>query len=68
MMQFTYLEESRARYNELLRDAEAERQAMRFQERNPQASTNQLLLHVSNWLIDSGSWLKQRAEMRTSLS
>lgn len=68
MMEFTYLEESRTRYNEMLREAEVERRAMRLQRAIQRKEGNSVLLHLANWLIDSGSWLKQRAHMDPSLS
>ncbi len=68
MMEFTYLEESRTRYNEMLREAEAERRAMRFWKASQHKEGNPFLMHLGNWLIHSGSWLKQRAQMDPSLS
>lgn len=63
MMEFTYLEESRTRYNEMLREAEAERRAMRLWKAHQHKEGNPLLVNLGNWLIHSGSWLKQRAQM-----
>ncbi|MFN8439878.1 MAG: hypothetical protein U0175_03865 [Caldilineaceae bacterium] len=63
MMEFTYLEDSRNRYNEMLREAEAERRAMRFWKAQQHKEGNSFLVYIGNWLIHSGSWLKQRAQM-----
>ncbi len=68
MLEFTYLEDSRARYEMLLRDAEAERLAIRVQQSRQSKEGSSILLHMGNWLIDTGSWLKQRAQLEPSLS
>lgn len=59
---------SRARYDEMLREAESERLAARVRRQNGAAPvTDQLLLNLSNWLLDAGARLKQRTEMRLDL-
>ncbi len=70
MLDMTIHEQGRARYNELLREAELERRASRVRRANQERNgtvTSRLLLQISNWLIDSGSWLKQRSEMHPGL-
>lgn len=68
MIELTIHEISRARYDEMLREAELERRAHRAKQAQPRSHGNPLLVHVGNWLIESGSWLKQQNEMRPGLS
>lgn len=58
----------RDRFEELLHEAELERRANSVKQVRRGNDANPLLLHIGNWLIDSGSWLKQRSEMRPGLS
>jgi hypothetical protein len=71
MFDFSVHEQGRTRYNEMLREAEMERRANRLRRAHRQVTgtaTNRLLSQVGNWLIESGSWLKQRNEMHPGLS
>ncbi|MEZ4676923.1 MAG: hypothetical protein R2932_22145 [Caldilineaceae bacterium] len=68
MLDFSFHELSRTRYNEMLREAEEERRAHRVRQARQQSTGNPLLLYVGNWLIERGSWLKQHGEMRPGLS
>lgn len=71
MLDMIIHQQGRERYNEMLRDAELERRAYRARRANQERSgtvANRLLLRISNWLINSGSWLKQRSEMHPGLS
>lgn len=59
---------SRLRYDDMLREAEEERLAARVRRQNGVAPVaDQLLLNLSNWLIEVGARLKQRTEMRLDL-
>jgi hypothetical protein len=59
---------SRIRYDEMLREAEEERLAARVRRKNGAAPVvDQLLLNLSNWLLETGARLKQRTEMRLDL-
>ncbi len=71
MLDMIIHQQGRERYNEMLRDAELERRAYRARRANQERNgtvTSRLLLQISHWLIDSGSWLKQRSEMNPGLS
>jgi hypothetical protein len=69
MIDLMYSELSKIRFDELLQEAEVERLVKRARQADQASnSINQFLLQLSDWLIDSGSWLKQRTEMRHSLS
>ncbi|HRW08787.1 MAG TPA: hypothetical protein P5121_26975 [Caldilineaceae bacterium] len=69
MFDYTVIDHGRTRYNEMLREAELERRAARLRhQRSGGSVVNHLLLHVSDWLIESGSWLKQRNQMHPGLS
>lgn len=61
-------ETSRARYNDLLQEADQERLARRVARRRLPAWTALPLLQISQWLIDAGFWLKAHVEMRPGLS
>lgn len=68
MLDYTIIEQGRTRYNEMLRDAELERKANRVRRRSGNGTAvNHLMLQVSDWLIESGSWLKQRNQMHPEL-
>lgn len=59
---------SRTRYEEMLREAEAERRAARVRRHNGEAAmTDRFMLNLSNWLIEVGARMKQRTEMRLGL-
>jgi len=69
MFDYTIHDYGRTRFNEMLREAELERRAnlVRHQ-RGGGTVVNRLLVQVSDWLIGSGSWLKQRNQMHPGLS
>lgn len=67
MLDLSYHEISRSRYDEMLREAARERRAWRIRQGNRPAHTP-LLVQVGDWLIESGSWLKQQNQMRPGLS
>lgn len=61
-------ETSRARYDELLKEGEQERRALQVMRATGPGWSQRILLHLSEWLIDTGVRLKERVEMRPSLS
>lgn len=61
-------EASRARYEDLLKEAEQERRALRVTQGHHSAWTEQAVWHLGQWLIDTGSRLKKRVEMQPTLS
>lgn len=69
MFDYTIFDHGRTRYNEMLQVAEQERRAARVRRQRSQGTTvNRLLVRVSDWMIESGSWLKQRNQMHPGLS
>lgn len=67
MLQFTYLEDSRVRYEMLLQEAEEARMANRVLHARQEKQGASLLVHVGNWLIDAGSWMKKRAQLEVGV-
>lgn len=72
MIDFSIHTMSRERYNEMLRDAAQERRAYQIRQANRPQRTP-FLAQVGDWLIESGSWLKQQNmkqpnQMRPGLS
>lgn len=59
---------SRLLYEERLKEAEQERRALAIRRANGQDWTAQALLHLSQWLISTGVWLKEHNELRPSLN
>lgn len=67
MEEFTLPSAARTRYDELLREAEQERLALRVLQAQGPSWTKQALWGLSYWLIAAGNWLKAYSEMRPSL-
>lgn len=61
-------ETSRARYDDLLQEAAQERRALQVARTQDPSWVERILLHLSQWLIDTGIWLKARVELRPDLS
>jgi hypothetical protein len=59
---------SRTLYEERLKEAEQERRALAIRRATGQSWTTPLLLHLSQWLINTGVWLKEHNELRPSLN
>lgn len=69
MFDYTIHDYGRTRFNEMLREAERERRAYcARRQHGGGTAVNRLLIQISDWLIESGSWLKRRNQMHPGLS
>ncbi len=68
MLDYTINEISNARFKAMLHEAEVERRAHQVQQNRLPRTGSSFLVQVGNWMIESGSWLKQQNEMRPGLS
>jgi len=60
-------EMGRHRYNEMLKDAEQERNAARVRQREGLTRMQQSMLRLSHLFMSTGTWLKHRAEAHPSM-
>lgn len=67
MYEFISPSAARARYDELLQEAEQERFALRVLQAQGPSWTKQVLWHLSQYLIATGNRLKAYSEMSPSL-
>ncbi|MEZ4864178.1 MAG: hypothetical protein R3C14_22895 [Caldilineaceae bacterium] len=68
MYEYMSHEASQARFKQLLQDAEHARLVQRVVQRSRSRWMEQGLLQLSQWLINTGFWLKHQVEMHPSFN
>ena len=67
MFDYAIYEVARTRYNDMLHEAELERRAHQVRRAQRQERATPFFVLIGDWLIESGSWLKQHNQMRPGL-